>query len=355
MITIVILITGGAGFIGSHTSIELIKAGYEIIIIDNFSNSHPTIIQRIQQIAGKQIKFYQMDLLNEFELDRVFQENTIDAVIHFAGLKAVGDSVKEPLTYFKINLFSTINLCQIMQKYSVKNIVFSSSATVYGVPEKVPIYEDFPLKVNNPYGRTKLMIEEMLQDLYLSDPDWSITILRYFNPIGAHESGLIGEEPTGIPNNLLPFITKVAIGALSELKVFGHNYSTFDGTGIRDYVHVVDLALGHIAALEKVMESKRISTYNLGTGKGHSVLEVIKAFEKVSGVKIPFQLSNPRPGDVAFSFADSTKAKLELGWIAKKGIEEMCKDAWNWQINSLKRNFKEKITTEPRLSETRLF
>ncbi|MEH6947945.1 UDP-glucose 4-epimerase GalE [Bacillus sp. JJ634] len=329
-----ILVTGGAGFIGSHTSVELLNAGHDLIIVDNFMNSKPEALHRVQKITGKAFKIYQIDLLDEFELERVFLENEIEAVIHFAGLKAVGESVAEPLKYFKSNLTSTIILCQLMQKYNVRNLVFSSSATVYGMPEKVPISEDSPLKVMNPYGRTKLIIEEILHDLHVSEPEWSISILRYFNPIGAHESGLIGEDPTGIPNNLMPYITKVAIGELDELKVFGSNYPTLDGTGVRDYIHVTDLARGHVAALEKTVNSNSISIYNLGTGQGHSVLEVVSAFESVTGVKIPYQLTEPRPGDVAVCYADSTKAKKELGWTAEKGIKEMCRDSWTWQVNN---------------------
>lgn len=331
MFNITILVTGGAGFIGSHTSVELLDAGYKLIIVDNFSNSKPEALNRVQKITGKSFGIYQIDLLNKKELERVFRENKIEAVIHLAGLKSVGESVGEPLKYYKANLDSTINLCQLMQKYHVKKLVFSSSATVYGIPDKVPITEDFPLKALNPYGRTKLMSEEILQDLFISDKKWSISILRYFNPIGAHESGLIGENPNGIPSNLMPFITKVAIGELTELKVFGDHYSTIDGTGVRDYIHVIDLAKGHVAALEKTMKTNSINTYNLGTGQGYSVLEIINSFESATGVKIPFQLSQPRLGDVAICYADSSKAKLELGWEAKKGIKEMCRDAWRWQ------------------------
>lgn len=275
-----------------------------------------------------------MDLLCEKELEHVFQENKIEAVIHFAGLKAVGDSVRDPLTYFRINLYSTICLCQVMKKYGVKKIVFSSSATVYGIPKKVPISEESPLEAINPYGRTKLMIEEILQDLFIADPEWSISILRYFNPIGAHKSGLLGEDPCGVPNNLMPYITKVAIGELSKLKIFGNSYPTIDGTGVRDYLHVTDLALGHLAALEKTMKTNQIDMYNLGTGRGYSVLEVVRAFEKATGLNIPYQMSSPRPGDVSVYYADTTKAALELGWKAEKGIEEMCEDSWRWQINN---------------------
>lgn len=329
-----ILITGGAGYIGSHTIVELLNEGYELIVVDNFSNSKPESLNRVQKITGKKIKIYQIDLIDEKELEEVFQENQIDAVIHFAGFKAVGESVENPLKYFKNNIYSTVNLCKMMQKYNVKNMVFSSSATVYGMPETIPITEESPLKVLNPYGRTKLMIEEMLRDIYISDPEWSITILRYFNPIGAHKSGLIGEDPNGIPNNLMPFITKVAIGELCKLKVFGRNYPTPDGTGIRDYIHIIDLARGHVAALAKTMKTKTINTYNLGTGVGYSVLEIINAFQSATGIKISYQLSEPRAGDIAICYADSTKAMVELSWKAEKGIEEMCQDAWRWQYNN---------------------
>ncbi|MFJ7638125.1 UDP-glucose 4-epimerase GalE [Peribacillus sp. NPDC097225] len=326
-----ILVTGGAGFIGSHISVELLNAGYNLMIVDNFSNSNPEVLRRIQKITGKSFEIHQIDLLNEKDLERVFIENRIEAVIHLAGLKAVGESVVEPLKYYRTNINSTINLCKLMKKYHVRKLVFSSSATVYGMPDKVPIAEDFPLKAMNPYGRTKLMIEEILQDIYISDKQWSISILRYFNPIGAHESGLIGDNPNGIPNNLMPFITKVAIGELKELKVFGQHYPTIDGTGVRDYIHVIDLAKGHVAALDKVLKTNSINTYNLGTGQGYSVLEIITAFESITGIKIPFQLSEPRLGDIAICYADSSKAKMELGWEAEKGIIEMCRDAWRWQ------------------------
>lgn len=338
MCKIAILVTGGAGFIGSHTCVELLKSGYDLIIVDNFSNSKQEVLQSIKTITGGTFKFYQIDLLNEHELERVFLENEIEAVIHFAGLKAVGESVREPLTYFKTNIESTISLCQLMQKYKVKNIVFSSSATVYGIPEKVPISEDASLKVMSPYGRTKLMIEEILRDLSFSDSEWSISILRYFNPIGAHVSGLIGEDPNGKPNNLMPYITKVAIGELPVLQVYGNHYSTIDGTGVRDYIHVMDLARGHIAALEKTFSENKLNIYNLGTGKGFSVLEVINAFESSTGIKIPYEFSEPRQGDADICYADPTKASLELGWKAEKGIEEMCYDAWRWEVNNSKKS-----------------
>lgn len=324
-----ILVTGGAGYIGSHTCVELLQAGYELIILDNFSNSKPESLNRIEEITGKGFTFYEVDLLNRTAVEAVFAENNIEAVIHFAGLKAVGESVMIPLRYYHNNITGTLVLCDAMKKFAVKRMVFSSSATVYGMQDRVPITEDFSLSAMNPYGSTKLMIEEILQDLYVSDNSWSIALLRYFNPIGAHESGLIGEDPNGIPNNLMPYITQVAAGKLKELNVFGHDYPTIDGTGVRDYIHVVDLAKGHLKALEKV--SSGIEVYNLGTGNGYSVLQLVTAFEKVSGVKIPYRITDRRPGDVAVCYADPSKAKKELGWAAEKGIEEMCRDSWRWQ------------------------
>ncbi|WHY77004.1 UDP-glucose 4-epimerase GalE [Neobacillus sp. WH10] len=329
-----ILVTGGAGYIGSHTSIELLNAGYEIIILDNFSNSKPESLKRVKEITGKDFMFYEVDLLDRNDLENVFSENQIEAVIHFAGLKAVGESVSIPLRYYHNNITGTLILCEVMKKYGVKNLVFSSSATVYGMPERVPISEDFPLSATNPYGRTKLMIEEILQDLYVADNSWCIALLRYFNPIGAHESGRIGEDPNGIPNNLMPFITQVAVGKLKELQVFGSDYPTVDGSGVRDYIHVVDLALGHLKALEKVMSANGVDAYNLGTGTGYSVLEIVSAFEKASGVKIPYKIVDRRPGDVAICYADPVKAKAELGWAASRGIEDMGRDSWKWQKNN---------------------
>ncbi|NRD76692.1 UDP-glucose 4-epimerase GalE [Bacillus sp. BRMEA1] len=329
-----ILVTGGAGYIGSHTCVELLNAGYEIIILDNFSNSKPESLARIKEITGKDFKFYEVDLLDQTGLEDVFSSNSIDAVIHFAGLKAVGESVAIPLRYYHNNITGTLILCEVMKKFNVKNIVFSSSATVYGMPDQVPISEDFPLRATNPYGRTKLMIEEILRDVSVSDTDWSIALLRYFNPIGAHESGRIGEDPNGIPNNLMPFITQVAVGKLKELQVFGEDYPTVDGTGVRDYIHVVDLALGHIKALEKVMSSKGVEAYNLGTGTGYSVLEIVKAFEKSSGVTIPYKIAPRRPGDIAVCYAEPSKAQTVLGWTAQRGIDEMCRDSWRWQENN---------------------
>lgn len=329
-----ILVTGGAGYIGSHTCIELLNAGYEIVIADNFSNSKPEALRRIGEITGKNFKFYNADILDKIALEKIFAENKIDAVIHFAGLKAVGESVGIPMKYYHNNITGTLMLCETMSKYNVKRIVFSSSATVYGMPERVPIREDFPLGATNPYGRTKLMIEEILRDIYISDNEWSIALLRYFNPIGAHKSGLIGEDPNGIPNNLMPYITQVAVGKLKKLNVFGDDYPTHDGTGVRDYIHVVDLALGHLKALDRVMSVKGADAYNLGTGKGYSVLDVVKAFEKASGKKIPYAIAGRRPGDIAECYADPSKARQELNWAAVRGIEEMCEDSWRWQTNN---------------------
>lgn len=326
-----ILVTGGAGYIGSHTCVELLQYGYELIILDNFSNSNPESLSRIKNITGKDFTIYEVDLLDLQALEGVFLENQIDAVIHFAGLKAVGESVSIPLHYYHNNITGTLVLCDVMKKYGVKNLVFSSSATVYGMPERVPISENFPLSATNPYGRTKLMIEEILRDLYIADNSWSIALLRYFNPIGAHESGFLGEDPNGVPNNLMPYITQVAVGKLNELRVFGNDYPTADGTGVRDYIHVVDLAKGHVKALEKVTASNCIQAYNLGTGIGYSVLELVTAFEKASGSKVPYQIVDRRPGDVAVCYADPTKARIELGWVAEKGIEDMCQDSWRWQ------------------------
>lgn len=329
-----ILITGGAGYIGSHTCVELLDAGYDIVVVDNFSNSKPEVLNRIKEITKKDFKFYEVDILDKEELEKVFIQNNIEAVIHFAGLKAVGESVEIPLKYYHNNVTGTLVLCEVMKKYGVKKMVFSSSATVYGKPKSVPITEDFPLSATNPYGRTKLMIEEILKDVYISDNDWSIALLRYFNPIGAHESGRIGEDPNGIPNNLVPYITQVAIGKREKLSVFGNDYDTHDGTGVRDYIHVVDLAKGHLKALEKIMSTKGINVYNLGTGVGYSVFDIVKNFEKVTGKKIPYIITDRRPGDIDKSFADTTKAYKELGWKAEKSLEDMCRDSWNWQKNN---------------------
>lgn len=329
-----ILVTGGAGYIGSHTCVELLNAGYGVIVMDNYSNSKPEALQRVKEITKKDLKFYKVDLLDKAGLEKIFSENKIDAVIHFAGLKAVGESVSIPLRYYQNNIAGTLILCEVMQKYNVKNMVFSSSATVYGDPASVPITENFPLSATNPYGRTKLFIEDILRDLYVSDKEWSVALLRYFNPIGAHESGRIGEDPNEIPNNLMPYITQVAVGKLKELGVFGSDYPTVDGSGVRDYIHVVDLAIGHIKAVEKVLNSKGTIAYNLGTGKGESVLEVVKAFENATGKKVPYVIKARRPGDVAASYADASKAEKELGWKATRGIEDMCKDSWRWQSNN---------------------
>lgn len=326
--------TGGAGYIGSHTCVELLSKGHDIVIVDNFSNSKPEVLNRIKEITGKEFRFYKADILDKEGLNKIFQENDINAVIHFAGLKAVGESVKIPIKYYYNNITGTLVLCEVMEKHNVKRMVFSSSATVYGKPESVPIKEDFPLNPANPYGRTKLMIEEILKDIYASDNDWSIALLRYFNPIGAHESGKIGEDPNGVPNNLMPYITQVAIGKREKLNIFGNDYDTHDGTGVRDYIHVVDLAKGHLKALEKIMVSEGIDSYNLGTGTGYSVLDVVCAFEKVTGIKIPYQVTDRRPGDIDKCYADPAKAYNELGWKAEKNLEDMCMDSWNWQMKN---------------------
>ena len=326
--------TGGAGYIGSHTCVELLSKGHDIVIVDNFSNSKPEVLNRIKEITGKEFRFYKADILDKESLNKIFLENDINAVIHFAGLKAVGESVKIPIKYYYNNITGTLVLCEVMEKHNVKRMVFSSSATVYGKPESVPIKEDFPLNPANPYGRTKLMIEEILKDIYASDNDWSIALLRYFNPIGAHESGKIGEDPNGVPNNLMPYITQVAIGKREKLNIFGNDYDTHDGTGVRDYIHVVDLAKGHLKALEKIMVSEGIDSYNLGTGTGYSVLDVVCAFEKVTGIKIPYQVTDRRPGDIDKCYADPAKAYNELGWKAEKNLEDMCMDSWNWQMKN---------------------
>jgi UDP-glucose 4-epimerase len=326
-----ILVTGGAGYIGSHTCVELLTAGHDVVIADNLSNSKPEAVRRIAEITGRAPLFYKADLLDAPAMDKIFAENAIDAVIHFAGLKAVGESVRAPLKYYHNNITGTVLLLESMEKAGVRRIVFSSSATVYGMPETVPMREDFPLSATNPYGRTKLMIEEILGDLYKADPSWSIALLRYFNPIGAHESGRIGEDPNGIPNNLMPYITQVAIGKLKMLTVYGNDYDTPDGTGVRDYIHVTDLAKGHLKALDKVMGGTGAEAYNLGTGIGYSVLDLLKAFEKASGRAIAHRFSERRPGDIAASFADPSKALKELGWKAAFGIDRMCEDSWRWQ------------------------
>lgn len=329
-----ILVTGGAGYIGSHTCIELLNAGYNIIVVDNFSTSKPESLNRIKEITGRTFKVYKIDILNKDKLEVVFHENKISAVIHFAGFKAVGDSIKAPIKYYYNNIVGTLVLCKVMKNYNVKNIVFSSSATVYGLNNVSPLTENLPLNATNPYGWTKLMIEQVLKDLFVSDNEWGISLLRYFNPIGAHESGRIGEDPTGAPNNLMPYITQVAIGKRKKLYVYGNDYDTHDGTGVRDYIHVVDLAKGHLNALEKVMSTKGVNAYNLGTGIGYSVFDVIKSFEKVTGKKIPYTITSRRPGDVSECYADPTKALRELGWKAEKNLEDMCRDAWRWQIKN---------------------
>lgn len=327
-----VLVTGGAGYIGTHTCVELLEAGFEVIVADNLCNSKETAIERVKKITGKKVKFYKVDILDKAALEQVFIENKPDSVIHFAGLKAVGESVSIPLKYYHNNITGTLILCELMEKYQVKNLVFSSSATVYGDPASVPIAEEFPLSVTNPYGRTKLMIEEILKDLHVADASWNIALLRYFNPIGAHESGTIGEDPNGIPNNLVPYITQVAVGKLKEVNVFGDDYNTVDGTGVRDYIHVVDLAKGHIKALEKLSrEHVGVREYNLGTGNGYSVLQVIKAFSEACGKDIPYKIAGRRPGDIAACYAKPDRAKNELDWTAEKGLPEMCVDSWRWQ------------------------
>lgn len=329
-----ILVTGGTGYIGSHTCIELLDSGYDVVVVDNLSNSKPEVLNRIEEITGKRAKFYELDILDREGLDSVFSENDIEAVIHFAGFKAVGESVEYPLKYYHNNITGTLMLCEVMQKHDVKRIVFSSSATVYGMDNVSPLTEDLPLSATNPYGRTKLMIEQILRDVYVSDSSWSISLLRYFNPIGAHESGRIGEDPNGIPNNLMPYITQVAVGKRDKLSVFGDDYDTHDGTGVRDYIHVVDLARGHLRALEKVLKTTGVDVYNLGTGVGYSVLDVVKTFEKATGQEIPYVVTDRRPGDIATCYADPTKALEELGWKAEKSLEDMCRDSWRWQVNN---------------------
>lgn len=327
-----VLVTGGAGFIGSHTSVELLNAGYDIIILDNFVNSKPESLKRIKELTDKDFKFYQADIRDEEAMTKVFAENKIDAVIHFAGLKSVPQSIKEPLNYYDNNIAGTVRLCRVMDKAGCKKLVFSSSATVYGSKNPSPLREDMPTGgTTNPYGTTKYFIEQILQDLCVSDSEWGVSILRYFNPIGAHKSGRIGEDPNGIPGNLMPYITQVAIGKLECLNVCGNDYPTPDGTGVRDYIHVVDLALGHIKALDRLLKVKGCEVYNLGTGKGYSVLDVVKAFEKASGIKINYRIAPRRAGDVACCYADATKAKEVLGWQAQYDIDDMCADSWRWQ------------------------
>ena len=325
-----ILVTGGAGFIGSHTVVELMQAGKEVVVVDNFSNSKPEVLNRIERITGTRPVFYEADLLDKPAIDKIFDEQQIDAVIHFAGLKAVGESVHKPLEYYHNNITGTLMLCQSMQEHGCKRIVFSSSATVYGMHNPVPFKEGMPTSATNPYGYTKVMIEQILTDLHTADPEWSVVLLRYFNPIGAHESGLIGEDPNGIPNNLLPYVSQVAIGKLPQLSVYGGDYDTPDGTGVRDYIHVVDLALGHLKAIDYSMAHTGVEAINLGTGRGTSVLEIVHAFEKACGHKIPYQIVGRRAGDIATCYADASKAKELLGWQATRSIEEMCQSSWNF-------------------------
>ncbi|HBF1898212.1 TPA: UDP-glucose 4-epimerase GalE [Clostridioides difficile] len=326
-----VLVAGGAGYIGSHTAIELLESGYEVVIVDNLSNSNSIVVDRIKELSKKPVKFYNIDIRNKDEMHVVFKENNIESIIHFAALKAVGESVEKPIEYYSNNLITTLNLFELMREYGVKKFVFSSSATVYGDPHTCPILEDFPLSVTNPYGRTKLMIEQMLVDISKADKSLDIALLRYFNPVGAHKSGRIGEEPNGVPSNLMPYITKIAVGKLKELSVYGNDYPTHDGTGVRDYIHVLDLAAGHVKALQKLEENPGLVVYNLGTGKGYSVLDLVKAFSKASGKEIPYKIVGRRAGDVAMCYADSSKAEKELGWKAKYELEEMCEDSWRWQ------------------------
>lgn len=326
-----ILVTGGAGYIGSHTCIELINAGHDLIVVDNLSNSKPSVLDRIREISGRSFTFFKSDIRNRSEMENIFSMGYIDAVIHFAGLKAVSESVEKPFTYYDTNVSGSLVLFQVMQKFRVKTLVFSSSATVYGDPASVPISESFPLSANNPYGRSKLMIEDILRDISVADHSWRIALLRYFNPAGAHESGLIGEDPNGIPNNLVPYIAQVADGKLQALSVYGDDYPTIDGTGVRDYIHVVDLAIGHVKAFNKLQMKTGVFTYNLGTGRGNSVLEMIRAFEHASGRQIPFKIAKRRKGDIAICYASTELAERELGWKAVRNIEQMCVDSWKWQ------------------------
>ena len=326
-----VLVTGGAGYIGSHTCVQLLEAGYGVVVVDNLCNSSEISLNRVEEITGKSLKFYNADVADKEALTKIFDENDIDAVIHFAGLKAVGESVQIPLKYYRNNIDSTLTLCEVMGEHNVKKLVFSSSATVYGKPKSVPINEDFELSCTNPYGRTKLMIEEILRDLAVADSEWDIAILRYFNPVGAHKSGLIGEDPSGIPNNLMPYISQVAVGIREYVHVFGDDYNTHDGTGVRDYIHVVDLADGHLKALEKISNHVGVVTYNLGTGKGYSVLDMIKAFGKACGKELDYKIEARRPGDIDACFANPEKAKNELGFEAKRNLEDMCASTWKWQ------------------------
>ena len=327
-----ILVTGGAGYIGSHTCVELLNEGYEVVVVDNLCNSCEESLKRVEQITGKKVTFYQVDLLDKEALTEVFEKEKVESVIHFAGLKAVGESVSKPLEYYHNNITGTLILCEVMREYGCKNLVFSSSATVYGDPAFIPITESCPKgQCTNPYGQTKSMLEQVLTDLNVADSEWNIILLRYFNPIGAHKSGLIGEDPKGLPNNLVPYIAQVAVGKLDHLNVYGNDYDTHDGTGVRDYIHVVDLAIGHVRAIEKLKDKEGVLIYNLGTGNGYSVLDVVKAYEKASGREIKYEIQARRPGDIATCYAEASKALKELNWKAERGIEEMCEDSWRWQ------------------------
>lgn len=330
-----ILVTGGAGYIGSHTVIELQSAGYDVVVVDNLSNSSEKSLERVEKITGKKVPFYQVDILDREGLEEVFAKESIDCCIHFAGLKAVGESVAKPWEYYYNNISGTLILLDVMRKHNVKNIIFSSSATVYGSPAFIPITEECPKgDITNPYGQTKGMLEQVLEDIQKADKEWNVILLRYFNPIGAHKSGTMGENPNGIPNNLMPYITQVAVGKLKCLGVFGNDYDTHDGTGVRDYIHVVDLAIGHVKAIEKIKENIGLGIYNLGTGVGYSVLDIVKNFEEASGITIPYEIKGRRAGDIATCYSDASKAKKELGWVAERGIKEMCEDSWRWQSNN---------------------
>lgn len=330
-----ILVTGGAGYIGSHTCVELLNEGYEVVVVDNLCNSSEESLKRVEQITGKKVTFYEVDLLDKEALTEVFKKEKIDSVIHFAGLKAVGESVSKPLEYYHNNITGTLILCDVMREFGCKSIVFSSSATVYGDPAFIPITEECPKgQCTNPYGQTKSMLEQVLTDLNVADSEWNVILLRYFNPIGAHKSGLIGEDPKGLPNNLVPYIAQVAVGKLDHLNVFGNDYDTPDGTGVRDYIHVVDLAIGHVRAIEKLKDKEGVLVYNLGTGNGYSVLDVVKAYEKASGREVKYVIQPRRPGDIATCYAEASKALKELNWKAERGIEEMCEDSWRWQFNN---------------------
>ena len=330
-----ILVTGGAGYIGSHTCVELLNVGHEVVVVDNLCNSSKKSLERVEKITGKSLTFYEADILDKEAMEKIFSTEKIDAVIHFAGLKAVGESVAKPLEYYHNNITGTLILCEVMRKYGVKNIIFSSSATVYGNPAYVPITEECPKgTITNPYGQTKGMLEQILTDLNVADPEWNVVLLRYFNPIGAQKSGLICEDPKGIPNNLVPYVSQVAVGKLECLGVFGNDYDTHDGTGVRDYIHVVDLAIGHVKALKKIEDKSGVTIYNLGTGNGYSVLDIVKAFEKACGKEIPYVIKERRPGDIATCYADPAKAKAELGWVAERELDEMCEDTWRWQSNN---------------------